>query len=133
MFDAMMGSYGYSLINSNNASMEKAHSFFLFFHIYIANIFLLNYLVAILSTVYSDMLEKGSFMFYCNKYQYIERYNIGFQDTYGYNELIVHPPPLNIMLVFLYPSIFQKDKMSRHSNLYSRVNFWFENIFSMIE
>ena len=50
----------------------------LVFHLYIANIFLLNYLVAILSTVYSEMSEEGDFYYKYYKYKYIERYNIAF-------------------------------------------------------
>lgn len=52
------------------------HTVFLFIHIYIANIFMLNYLVAILSTVYSEMMDLKEFAFNCNKYLYIERYLI---------------------------------------------------------
>lgn len=47
------------------------HTIFMVLHIYIANIFMLNYLVAILSTVYELMMEKGDFKFKCYKYNYI--------------------------------------------------------------
>lgn len=50
----------------------------MYFHVYIANIFMLNYLVAILATVYEDMLEQGDFIYKCKKYFYIERYMIAF-------------------------------------------------------
>ena len=50
------------------------------FNIFISSVFLLNYLVAILSTVYEEMMEMGDFAFKCNKYKYIERYNIAFKD-----------------------------------------------------
>lgn len=74
-----MGSYDYAVF-ARFKKVEEIHTTFMFLHIYIANIFLLNYLVAILSTVYSDMMEIGEFSFLCNKYLYIERYNIAFQD-----------------------------------------------------
>ena len=54
------------------------------FHVFLANIFLLNYLIAILSTVYEEMLEKGDFAYKSNKYMYIERYLIPLQDEWGY-------------------------------------------------
>jgi hypothetical protein len=41
-----------------------------------ANIFMLNYLVAILATIYEIMLEKGDFAYKSNKYMYIERFFI---------------------------------------------------------
>ena len=43
-------------------------------HIFISNIFLLNYLVAILGSVYEEGVEIGDFLFKSNKYQYVERY-----------------------------------------------------------
>lgn len=74
-----MGTYDYDVIDGRE-NYAKFHTFFMFIHIYIANIFLLNYLVAILSTVYVERTEIGEFSFLCNKYLYIERYNIAFQD-----------------------------------------------------
>ncbi len=47
---------------------------------FLANTFVLNYLVAILTTVYEEMLEKGDFAYKSNKYMYIERYYIALQD-----------------------------------------------------
>lgn len=77
MFDAMMGAYDYSVVPEFQKKEDKfTHTVFLFIHIYIANIFMLNYLVAILSTVYSEMMELNEFLFNCNKYLYIERYLI---------------------------------------------------------
>jgi hypothetical protein len=70
MFDQMMGMYDYS------APATKIHTYLLFGHIFFANVFMLNYLVAILTTVYENMMELGDFAFKCNKYWYIERYLI---------------------------------------------------------
>ena len=66
----MMGSYGYSVLGED----EDTHAILLILHIFISNIFLLNYLIAILSTVYEEMAELGDFAYKSNKYQYIERY-----------------------------------------------------------
>jgi len=106
LFDALMGNYGYDNILDNHTDKSKEHTVFLFFHIYIANVFLLNYLVAILSTVYGESMEIGEFSYNCNKYLYIERYNIAFQDKNGYSELVLYPPPVNMMLIFLLPGVF---------------------------
>ena len=82
------------------------HVLFLWLHIYISGIFLLNYLVAILGTVYEEMLETGDFSYKVMKYQFIERYNIAFKDEWGFSELVIHPPPLNLTLSVLLPSVF---------------------------
>jgi len=104
MFDAMLGMYQYRI----EKQYENSHTIFLVLHIYVANIFLLNYLVAILSTVYEQMLEKGDFRFKCYRYSYIERYKIAFKDDNGYSELVVHPPPFNMGLIFILPAVFKK-------------------------
>jgi hypothetical protein len=43
-------------------------------HIVISNIFLLNFLVAILSTVYEKMVDEGEFEYKKCKYEFIEKY-----------------------------------------------------------
>lgn len=53
-------------------------------HVMIGNIFLLNYLIAILATIYEDMLPKGKFAYESNKYMYIERFFIPMLDIWGY-------------------------------------------------
>ena len=132
MFDNMMAAYSYDLFPSQKR-MKVEHTFFMFIHIYIANIFLLNYLVAILSTVYSEMMETGEFAYNCKKYLYIERYLIAQKDNSGYTELVMHPPPINYMLIFLLPSIFNKEMMVKNSAIFSKLNFWFENIYYITE
>lgn len=130
LFDAMLGMYDYGAIRTN---YKQIHTLFMIFHIYVANIFLLNYLVAILSTIYEEMDEgPGDFMFKCYKYNYIERYELAFQDDLGYNELVLHPPPLNFFSVFLWPFLFSSKLMKKYSLKYSIINFWAENIFVYI-
>jgi len=65
MFDAMQGAYDLDAIEER---YHTHHIFLMWLHIYIANIFLLNYLVAILSTVYEEMLETGDFSYKVKKY-----------------------------------------------------------------
>ena len=124
LYDAMLGNYSYSGMGTYNT----LHSILLMIHIFISNIFLLNYLIAILSTVYTVMLEKGDFAFKSNKYQFIERYSIAMLDKWGYHELVIHPPPINFFTIFLIPTMFQKSLMKRASEVFSRFMFWMENI-----
>jgi hypothetical protein len=65
MFDGMMGGYSFGSITPK---YQTAHEIFTIIHIFIANIFLLNYLVAILGSVYEDSIEIGDFLFKSNKY-----------------------------------------------------------------
>lgn len=130
LFDGMMGAFSY---NMPDPLLNKLHTLLLYLHIYIANIFMLNYLVAILATVYEDQLEIGDFTYKCCKYWYIERYLIAFKDTWGYTELIVHAPPTNVFQIFLLPFIFDKQKMKKWAFRYSMIVFWVENIYFIIE
>ena len=70
LFDTMLGNYGYQVTGED----EDVHTLVLIIHIFISNIFLLNYLIAILSTVYEEMADLGDFAFKSSKYQYIERF-----------------------------------------------------------
>ena len=69
----MLGNYNFGNLSSDNPK-ENLHDLVLTLHILISNIFLLNYLIAILSTVYEEMAELGDFAFKSSKYQYIERF-----------------------------------------------------------
>lgn len=71
-FDGLMGSYGYKGFGES----EMLHMTMMWFHIFMSNILLLNYLVAILSQSYSDMLDKGKFLYKVYLYQYCERYMV---------------------------------------------------------
>ena len=80
MFDGLMASYSYK----GFGEYEMLHMFMIWFHIFIANILLLNYLIAILSESYSEMLDKGKFLYKVYQYQYCERYMVGLANfTHG--------------------------------------------------
>ena len=70
LFDTMIGNYSFHVIGQD----EYFHAIVIIFHIFISNIYLLNYLVAILSTVYELMVEQSDFAYKSSMYQYIERY-----------------------------------------------------------
>jgi len=98
-------------------------------HVIIANIFLFNYLVAILSTVYTIMQEEGEFAYKASKYQFIEKYSIAMLDNNGYSELILHPPPINVFTLFILPCVIKRSLMKRAAEVYSKFSYWAENIF----
>ena len=123
LWDAMLGTYAYSIKDE----YMTMHTAFMCVHIFFSNVFMLNYLVAILCTTYGEMMEQGDFAFKCYKYKYIEKYNIAFQDQWGYKELIVYPPPLNVMVLPLLGSVLDKNVMQNTGNLICMMNFWIEN------
>jgi hypothetical protein len=58
----MLGGYSYQGVFLG----EYVYTGAMIFHLFIINILLLNFMVAILSTTYGDMLESGSFMYKCS-------------------------------------------------------------------
>ena len=64
----------------------------------------------------------------CFKYQYIEKYSFPLQDRLGYQELIIHPFPLNLLCIPVLFFVFNKQLMIKVSLIYSYVIFWVENI-----
>jgi len=78
---------------------NTSHSILYIIHVTISNIFLLNFLVAILQTVYDIMIKNGDF--YAIEYQYIfiTKYMKAMEDDTGYDKLILFPPPLNFLLI----------------------------------
>mmetsp|Transcript_46451 Transcript_46451/g.61529 ORF Transcript_46451/g.61529 Transcript_46451/m.61529 type:complete len:315 (-) Transcript_46451:371-1315(-) len=127
MFDGLMGSYGYKGFGDK----EMAHMMMLWMHIFISNILLLNYLIAILSQSYSDMLDKGKFLYKVYLYQYCERYMVGLANE-KYGQLVIHPAPivvLNLPIVIL--SIIPKIPdwlVISVSHGFAVFMFWLENI-----
>jgi hypothetical protein len=101
-------------------------------HVFISNIFLLNYLVAILATVYEIMKDEGEFSYKANKYEFIEKYSIAMLDPNGYSEIIIHPPPLNVFTLPIIPCIIKKSLMKKASEVFSKFIFWVENVFYII-
>ena len=60
------------------SNYEMSFSIAMMIHVFISNIFLLNYLVAILSTVYEIMFEGGEFQYKSMKYRFIEKYSVAY-------------------------------------------------------
>lgn len=68
--------------------------------------------------VYNEMHEKGEFSFKSNKYMFIEKYKIAMDDTTGYAQLVIYPPPLNIFSFFIMPFSLSKGNMLRMAEGY---------------
>jgi hypothetical protein len=125
LFDALIGSYKY-LDDAPNFKMS--FTLLMMVHVCVSNVFLLNYLIAILSTVFMIMTEYGEFEYRCNKYNYIEKYSIPMMDKDGYRELVNHPPPLNFLTFPILFGSFSRNCMRGTGASFSRLIFWMENV-----
>ena len=106
---------------------ELSHSILLIGHVFFANILLMNYLIAILSTTYENMKQSGIFKYKVNLYQYCERFMTAFsEDAYG--EIVLHPPPLSYLSAMMIPFLVSRKAMFYISKAFSYLMFWIENI-----
>lgn len=128
LFDALMGAYEYT----DNEAFKMSNSILTMIHVFISNIFMLNYLVAILATVYEIMKDEGEFSYKSNKYEFIEKYSIAMLDPWGYSEIIIHPPPLNVFTLAIIPCIIKKSLMKKAADVFSKLIFWVENFFYIL-
>lgn len=128
LFDALIGAYVYT----DNEAFLMSNSLLTMIHVFISNIFLLNYLVAILATVYEIMKDEGEFSYKSNKYEFIEKYSIAMLDPWGYSEIIIHPPPFNVFTLAIVPCIIKKSLMKKAAEVFSKFMFWVENIFYIL-
>lgn len=122
MIDYMLGEYENEPLERNNYS----HSLLFMIHVLISNIFLLNYLIAILSTVYAAMRERGEFHYKTNKYQYIEKFEKATYNKTGLDQFVIYPPPLNIFTWGLIPFMFRKNP-DIAAEMFSKFMYWIEN------
>ena len=101
--------------------------------ILIANLFilfivLLNFMIAILSDTYGNMLESGTFSYKCKQYVYCERYMIAFTEK-QYGEMIIHASPINYLCIIMVPaSLFGENVRKFVTKAFALGIFWMENV-----
>ena len=128
LFDAMLGNY--LQLTYPRRDLEYKIIFTLF--MLVSHIFLLNFLIAILSLTYVEMSERGKFEFLRNRYQYIEKFMTPLKDECGYQELIIQPSPVNMLSFPILILLPNKDLFKKASFYYSFVVFWLENVIFVI-
>jgi hypothetical protein len=129
LFDAMLGSYNHI---STSDPAWLLHTGVLVLHIFVSHVFLLNYLIAILSTTYEEEEPKGIFAYQSFRYRYVERFSISHKDQNGYDELVVHAPGPNLLFFILIPGLIKDEKMKRIAHIYSKIQFWVENVYLIV-
>jgi len=91
---------------------------------------MLNFMVAILSTTYSAMLESGSFKYKCALFEYCERFMIAFdKKNKNCGEIVIHSPPINALCLIMTPFLPFTEIMEKVGEYFSYMNFWIENLF----
>ena len=123
MFDLMLANYNHQDLGNSDTS----HSILIIAHLVFSNVFLLNFMIAILSNVYEIMRNVGDFDFKANMYSYIEKYQIVMNDNQGYEEFIIHPSPLNLTTFILIP-FYMRAANQRNNEFFPKLMFWSESI-----
>ncbi len=99
LFDSAMAVYDYKGMGEGG---EEAYSVLQIVHIFFSNILLFNFLIAILSFTFESMQKLSNFKYKANVYKYSERFLAAFESG-PMGELIVHPPPVNLLTLLLVP------------------------------
>lgn len=124
MYNAAMGVYDYN----GMGTLEFQFSVLQIIHIFLSNILLLNFLIAILSFTYDKMQMISIFKYKVNVYQYSERYLAAFTDE-EYSEIALHPPPVSLLSALLVVLLVLFRPWAKHINKYfSYLIFWLENL-----
>ena len=124
LFDVLLANYDDVTLSSRG----DLHTYLRMFHLVIANIFLLNYLIAILSSAYEYMNEVGEFDYKANKYQFSEKYQSVLACKKGFGELCAIPAPFNMFNIFILPFTLVPDSFLGYAEIYSKLMFWLDNI-----
>ncbi|CAI2359649.1 unnamed protein product [Moneuplotes crassus] len=127
LFDAGLAVYSYKGMESK----EIVHSILLILHVFVTNVLLLNYLIAILSTTYENMQQSGIFKYKVNLYQYCERYMRAYEEG-ELGELVLHPTPTSSLSVCLLPFFVCRKLFNKLSKIFSYTVFWAENFVVLI-
>jgi len=124
LFDAAIGQFDFS----GMAGRELSFSILQIVYVFLGNILLMNYLIAILSTTYDNMKQTGIFKYKVNLYQYCERFIIAFEDK-NYGEMVLHPPPISYVSSIMIPFVFSSFLMRYITMAFSYAMHWMENSF----
>ncbi|CDW85372.1 UNKNOWN [Stylonychia lemnae] len=106
---------------------NTSHSILVIIHIVFSYIFLMNFLIAILSQVYESMIKNGDFYAIQYSYIFVTKYIKAIGESNGYEKLILFPPPLNfflIPLILVSPSQSCAKMVSKYIGYFF---FWLEN------
>lgn len=114
----------------------------------ITRVFLFNYVVAVLTSIYQFMIVEGEYTYSKMRYLFYKKYQklyvsdknfiaqLTHKKEHYYSEIVIHPPPLNLIVAFIslasLPVLWNKDIRLKVLKFSGLVIFWFENILFLI-
>lgn len=105
-----------------------SHSIVYMVTVFVGNIFLLNYMIALINTVYTTMIDNGDFYAIRFSYQFVSKYIKALGEKNGYEKLILFPPPLNLFCIPLIIFSPNPAAVKKISDVMTTIFFWAENI-----
>ena len=108
-------------------SRELSFSILIHIHIFIAGVLLMNFLIAIITTVFEDIRQTGDFSYQSNVYQYSDKYIQPILDR-NFTELACHPAPMSLIGYGLIPFICSPTTARKVGQWLGLIVFWLENI-----
>ena len=129
MFNGMINFYDYL---GNGASSVQT-MFIIQLQVFVFNVILINYLIAVMATAYEQMSAAGSFMYKVNLFNYCERFLIAFNNE-AYGEISLHPAPICFLTAPLTLCAFfvPQKYMPKVSLLSSYIIHWIENLIFLV-
>eukprot|EP00347_Sterkiella_histriomuscorum_P009391 403341390 len=124
MIDYFIGNYEVKYM----AKYGTSHSILVIVHVVISHIFLMNFLVAILTQVYEIMIKNGDFYAIQYSFVFVTKYIKAMNEDNGYDKLILFPPPLNFFLIPLILATPSEKLTRKISTFIEYTFFWIENL-----
>ena len=125
LFDMMVGNYVY--VDLGN--FEKGYSIMVIIYLMITNVFLLNYMVAVIDAIFEYMLDVGEFKAKRYKfYYYTSKKQIFDLSPDDLDNMVIHPPPYNIFGMIIFFVLPFKTLRKTLSVWVESVVFWIDNI-----
>jgi len=94
-----------------------------------SNVFVVTYLIAMLMTIYKEMLHEGEFAYKYYVNDYVSSIEWVMKDESGLYLMLINPPPLNLFTIFLVFFANKKRKLKKAAKFMSSLIFWVENVF----
>eukprot|EP01022_Parablepharisma_sp_SALTPOND_P028745 TRINITY_DN71617_c1_g1_i1.p1 TRINITY_DN71617_c1_g1~~TRINITY_DN71617_c1_g1_i1.p1 ORF type:complete len:856 (+),score=72.73 TRINITY_DN71617_c1_g1_i1:1335-3902(+) len=123
VFDSMFGNWSYD----NFSDHAVSYSIFTSLHIIISAILLLNYLIAILSSTYEEVKDKGEFHYKARLLVYFLRYLKPLEQM-PLGIIALYPAPFSSLTVLAIPFLGTSWD-GKATEFVSHIIFWLENLF----
>eukprot|EP00347_Sterkiella_histriomuscorum_P020408 403337919 len=125
LFDCMVSNYEFE----DYGIYQRSFSIFIMIFLTITNIFFLNFLVAIIDSIYQYMLKDGEFQAKKYRFYFYNSKMLAFEmSTDDLDSMIIHPPPYNVLSLVLILLIPFKNTRKKLSMKINSLVYWIDNI-----